>query len=535
MGKIELMQDKNGKTMRTGDIVKIENAYFKNDNGYWFIDRAPGDISWLGDCYSLHKIGRRGKISTAKYNLASWPLCSYCSDQRKNRAADAHNKENATIEIVDCIDNTEVIAHFKEEAEKAREQAHYYEVRGYDWEKWVKVYSDTADHYEKVIERISSGDITEELTVEPEAPTITAEKPQEEPETMEGDTGTTAEGKELEKATENTQEEKKEMIYKYGMRLRGFSIGCQPAGVVERLDDTTGKYLDIITYNRPLTAEEMRTYSLDDLNDNKINRILTEYAAQYERLYNSNNSKLEQSASAQFDAYAKENEDFISEICNVKGDYISSDREAAALMIALVKLGYAKTKRLDTAIKEKTAETAPEAAETTVTDKAEEIHAEAVETAGNGTEEPQKGLNAGIIACAVVKDKTAEENNLEFDYKLILYKNKKEGFYGFGLPQDIKDFYGFPINQCGDIEEVKEGLGRWIAGDYKSKSEKEACRMFLEILGNEPMEKHSKSQEEPEGGITTTPSPYQKVMQRKRRKKIPTPTPGMKNLMQPKQ
>lgn len=95
----------------------------------------------------------------------------------------------------------------------------------------------------------------------------TAQKPQKEPETMADDTYTTAEEKETKKATENEQEEKKETIYKYGMRLRGFSIGCQPAGAVERLDDTTGKYWDIITYNRPLTAEEMRTYSLDDLND----------------------------------------------------------------------------------------------------------------------------------------------------------------------------------------------------------------------------------------------------------------------------
>lgn len=159
--KIELMKDKNGRTMRTGDIVKIENAYFKNDNGYYFIAHSPGDASWSGLDYSLKKIGKRGKISTAKYNLALWPLSSYCTDPRKNWAADEHNKDNATIEIVDCIDNAEVIAHFKEEVEKSREQAHYYEARGYDWRKWVKVYSDTADHYEKVIERISSNEMPE--------------------------------------------------------------------------------------------------------------------------------------------------------------------------------------------------------------------------------------------------------------------------------------------------------------------------------------------------------------------------------------
>lgn len=31
-------------------------------------------------------------------------------------------------------------------------------------------------------------------------------------------------------------------LYKYGMRLRGFSIGCQPRNVYKRVDDKTGKY-----------------------------------------------------------------------------------------------------------------------------------------------------------------------------------------------------------------------------------------------------------------------------------------------------
>lgn len=57
------------------------------------------------------------------------------------------------------------------------------------------------------------------------------------------------------------------MMYKYGMRLRGFSIGCQPMnGFVERKDDESGKYWDIIVYDRELTEEEVRHYSLDKLN-----------------------------------------------------------------------------------------------------------------------------------------------------------------------------------------------------------------------------------------------------------------------------
>ena len=52
--------------------------------------------------------------------------------------------------------------------------------------------------------------------------------------------------------------------YKYGMRLRGFAPGCQPLrGFVERLDDETGKYYDILVYYRKLTEKEQHNYDLD--------------------------------------------------------------------------------------------------------------------------------------------------------------------------------------------------------------------------------------------------------------------------------
>lgn len=62
------------------------------------------------------------------------------------------------------------------------------------------------------------------------------------------------------------------MFYKYGMRLRGFSLGCQPmGGLVERQDDprsfheTKRKYHDILVYDRMLTDEETIGYDLDFL------------------------------------------------------------------------------------------------------------------------------------------------------------------------------------------------------------------------------------------------------------------------------
>lgn len=74
-----------------------------------------------------------------------------------------------------------------------------------------------------------------------------------------------------EKPTEGPSDAKKaqeepEKLYKYGMKYRGYSIGAQPAGVVDREDDTTGRYYDIISYKEPLTAEQISNYELDDLN-----------------------------------------------------------------------------------------------------------------------------------------------------------------------------------------------------------------------------------------------------------------------------
>ena len=59
-------------------------------------------------------------------------------------------------------------------------------------------------------------------------------------------------------------------LYKYGMKYRGFSIGCQPMnGFYERLDDKTGKYYDIIVYNRKLNDSEIRDYELDYVDDDE--------------------------------------------------------------------------------------------------------------------------------------------------------------------------------------------------------------------------------------------------------------------------
>lgn len=56
--------------------------------------------------------------------------------------------------------------------------------------------------------------------------------------------------------------------YYYGMKMRGFSLGCQPKdGFVERLDDRHGDYYDIIAYDRPLTDREIEDYELEPIRD----------------------------------------------------------------------------------------------------------------------------------------------------------------------------------------------------------------------------------------------------------------------------
>ena len=56
--------------------------------------------------------------------------------------------------------------------------------------------------------------------------------------------------------------------YKYGMRLRGFSIGCQPMeGLYTRTDDPKGRYYDILVYDRMLTGAEVMEYELDYLGE----------------------------------------------------------------------------------------------------------------------------------------------------------------------------------------------------------------------------------------------------------------------------
>ena len=97
------MTDKNGKEIKTGDIVKIEGGYFKADNGTFLVKYSPGDPSWLGNDYSLKKCNKKGKESTAKYATAFWPLMITVNNYETRIKARQHNAEHATIEIIGSV------------------------------------------------------------------------------------------------------------------------------------------------------------------------------------------------------------------------------------------------------------------------------------------------------------------------------------------------------------------------------------------------------------------------------------------------
>lgn len=59
-------------------------------------------------------------------------------------------------------------------------------------------------------------------------------------------------------------------MFKYGMRLRPFSIGCQPmAGLMKVEEDPTGNYWNILYYADPLNDHEQDGYELDYLGEER--------------------------------------------------------------------------------------------------------------------------------------------------------------------------------------------------------------------------------------------------------------------------
>lgn len=92
--------DINNRAIRTGDLVRISNAYNKSSNGIFIVTRTPGDPSWRGNYLSLLKVTNAGIPSTAKYRVNDWPIHSYVNGREKRAIADGWNAHNATIEVL---------------------------------------------------------------------------------------------------------------------------------------------------------------------------------------------------------------------------------------------------------------------------------------------------------------------------------------------------------------------------------------------------------------------------------------------------
>lgn len=121
------MLDKNNIEIKTGDVVRISGAYFKNDNGLYYVEHSPGDPNWLGSDHSLRKLNKNGTLSKAKYNICFWPISITTNSWEKRALAREHNKQYAEIEIIDDFNKTEIIKHFEEEASNMNERLKYAE------------------------------------------------------------------------------------------------------------------------------------------------------------------------------------------------------------------------------------------------------------------------------------------------------------------------------------------------------------------------------------------------------------------------
>lgn len=71
-----------------------------------------------------------------------------------------------------------------------------------------------------------------------------------------------------------------------------------------------------------------------------IDRFLEQFKKEYDFLYDNNDRVAGyHEAVSEFDEFVSSHKEFVSEFVRYRGDFISSDREAAAFMFALETLG----------------------------------------------------------------------------------------------------------------------------------------------------------------------------------------------------
>ena len=212
------MNDKNNRPMKTGDVVEITGAYFKNDNGLYFVEHTPGDPNWSGRDHCLRRIKRNGELSTAKDNLCFWPISAFVNSRDKRAAANQWNQEHAEIEIKTFPNTAHIAAFFTAEADSLDVT-----IKRYTWDfgedcQTVKDTKETQAFYRSVADGLRA----EQPTAATEQPTAATEQPEQQtPATGAGaeapaeqPEATTAE--QAEQAEQPTPENRPETVPPYG-------------------------------------------------------------------------------------------------------------------------------------------------------------------------------------------------------------------------------------------------------------------------------------------------------------------------------
>jgi hypothetical protein len=180
------MNDKNNRPMKTGDVVEITGAYFKNDNGLYFVEHTPGDPNWSGRDHCLRRIKRNGELSTAKDNICFWPISVYVNSRDKRAAANQWNQAHAEIEIKTFPNTAHIAKFFAAEADSLNAT-----IKRYTWDfgedcQTVKDTKETQAFYRSVADGLR--------TEQPTAATAqTSAAATEQPEQQTPATGTGAE------------------------------------------------------------------------------------------------------------------------------------------------------------------------------------------------------------------------------------------------------------------------------------------------------------------------------------------------------
>ena len=171
------MTDKNNRTMKTGDVVEITGAYFKNDNGLYFVEHSAGDPNWSGHDHCLRRIKRNGELSTAKDNICFWPIHAFVNSRDKRAAANQWNREHAEIEIKHFPNTAHIAKFFADEADSLDVT-----IKRYTWDfgKDCQTVKDTKE-IQAFYRSVADGLRAEQPTAATAQPSAATQQPEQQP------------------------------------------------------------------------------------------------------------------------------------------------------------------------------------------------------------------------------------------------------------------------------------------------------------------------------------------------------------------